>query len=90
MMGPRTPLVLEEIIMNARLPERSLPQREILERYLPLLLAMGVASLLAHGLKKMFWTAFGLFWMFHWNGFWPADRRRCRGSVSAAGKGGLP
>ena len=42
------------------------PSRETLEKYLPVLLAIVVAWLLMRGLKKMFWTAFGLFWAFAW------------------------
>jgi hypothetical protein len=41
------------------------PQRETLEKYLPVILAIAVAWLLARGLRKMFWSAFGLFWAFH-------------------------
>jgi hypothetical protein len=40
------------------------PQRETLEKYLPVILAIAVAWLLARGLRKMFWTAFGLYWAF--------------------------
>jgi hypothetical protein len=29
------------------------------------ILAIAVAWLLARGLRKMFWSAFGLFWAFH-------------------------
>ena len=46
----------------------TVPQRETLEKYLPLILAVAVAWLLARGLRKMFWTAFGLFWAFHGSG----------------------
>jgi len=42
------------------------PSRETLEKYLPIVLAILAAWLLARGLKKMFWTAFGLFWAFAW------------------------
>lgn len=42
-----------------------LPQSTF-EKYLPALLAIAVAWLLARGLRKMLWTAFGLFWMWHW------------------------
>jgi hypothetical protein len=54
--------------MNIQIPNLSAPQRETLEKYLPVLLAIAVAWLLARGMKKMFWTAFGLFWAFHANG----------------------
>lgn len=30
-----------------------------------MILAIAVAWLLARGLRKMFWTGFGLFWAFH-------------------------
>ena len=50
--------------MNIELPDVS--SRATLEKYLPVLLAIGVAWLLARGLRKIFWTAFGLFWAFHW------------------------
>jgi len=50
------------------------PKRETLEKYLPVIIAIVVAWLLARGLKKMFWTVFGLFWAFHGSGasrlFW--------------------
>lgn len=36
--------------------------RSTLEKYLPALLAIGVAWLLARGLKKAFWSAIGLYW----------------------------
>jgi hypothetical protein len=48
--------------MNIELPNLSSEQREILEKVLPLILAIGVAWLAARGIKKMFWSAFGLFW----------------------------
>ncbi|MEO5559901.1 MAG: hypothetical protein ABIO49_08715 [Dokdonella sp.] len=54
--------------MNIQIPNLSTPQRETLEKYMPVLLAIGVAWLLARGLKKLFWMAFGLFWAFHWSG----------------------
>ncbi|MFI4970739.1 MAG: hypothetical protein ACHP7D_11090 [Lysobacterales bacterium] len=52
--------------MNIELPDPSTPQRATLEKYMPVLLAIAVAWLLARGLRKMLWTAFGLFWAFHW------------------------
>jgi hypothetical protein len=60
--------VREEIAMNVPIPNLSTLQRETLEKYLPVLLAIAVAWLLARGLKKMFWTAFGLFWAFRATG----------------------
>ena len=56
--------------MNIELPSLSSARREALEKYLPVMLAIAIAWLFARGLKKMFWTAFGLFWAFHWSGFW--------------------
>ena len=59
--------------MAIQIPNLSTPQREMFEKYLPVLLAIAVAWLLARGMKKMFWTAFGLFWAFHASGmshFW--------------------
>ena len=38
--------------------------RETLEKYLPLVLVAIIVWLMARGLRKMFWTAFGLFWAF--------------------------
>jgi hypothetical protein len=58
----------EETAMNVRIPNLSTPQRETLEKYLPVLLAIGVAWLCARGLRKMLWTAFGLFWAFRLSG----------------------
>ena len=52
----------------------SVPQRETLEKYLPVILAIAVAWLLARGLRKMFWTSFALFWAFKGTfgfRFWP-------------------
>ena len=39
-------------------------QRETLEKFLPLILVGVVLWLAARGIRKMFWTAFGLFWAF--------------------------
>jgi len=44
------------------------PSRETLERYLPVLFAIAVAWLFARGLKKLFWTAFGMYWALHASG----------------------
>ncbi|MEO5626015.1 MAG: hypothetical protein ABIQ70_08415 [Dokdonella sp.] len=54
--------------MNVQIPNLSAPQRQMLEKYLPVLLAIGVTWLLGRSLKKMFWVAFGLFWAFHGSG----------------------
>lgn len=59
--------------MNVQLPNLSTPTRETLEKYIPVLLAIGVSWLLARGLKKVFWTAFGMYWAIHASGmshFW--------------------
>jgi len=52
--------------MNVRLPEFSDSTRATLEKYLPVLVAVGIAWLCARGIRKIFWTAFGLYWAFHW------------------------
>lgn len=52
--------------MNIELPNLSSPTQATLEKYLPVLLAVAVAWLLARGVRKMLWTAFGLYWAFHW------------------------
>jgi hypothetical protein len=52
--------------MNVELPSLSLRTRTTLEKYLPVLLAITVAWLFARGLRKILWTAFGLYWAFHW------------------------
>ncbi|HEY9133630.1 MAG TPA: hypothetical protein VIM98_17905 [Dyella sp.] len=36
--------------------------RTTLEKYLPLLLGLLAAMLAGRALKKMFWTAFGMYW----------------------------
>jgi hypothetical protein len=36
--------------------------RSTLDKYLPLLLGVLVAFLAGRALKKMFWTAFGMYW----------------------------
>ena len=36
--------------------------RSTLEKHMPLLLGLLVALLAARALKKMFWTAFGMYW----------------------------
>lgn len=38
--------------------------RETLEKWLPLVVVAVLVWFVARGLKKMFWTAFGLFWAF--------------------------
>ena len=39
-------------------------QRETLDKYLPLVIVAFIVWFAARGLRKMFWTAFGLFWAF--------------------------
>lgn len=43
-------------------------QRQLLDKYLPWILAALAAWVLARGLKKMLWTLFGFAWMLHWTG----------------------
>lgn len=50
--------------MNDTISRLSPPQRALLDKYLLWLLAGGAAWLLARGLRKLAWTAFGLYWMF--------------------------
>ena len=38
--------------------------RETLEKWLPLVIVAILVWFAARGLRKMFWTAFGLFWAF--------------------------
>ena len=54
--------------MNIELPDLSLPHRETLAKYLPVLLAVGIAWLLARGIGKAMWTVFGLYCAFHYSG----------------------
>jgi len=51
--------------MNETLANLSPKQRALLDKYLPWLLAGGAAWLVARGLRKFVWTAFGLYWAFH-------------------------
>jgi len=44
--------------------ELSQSQRETLEKYLPLVVVALLAWFAARCLRRMFWTAFGLFWAF--------------------------
>jgi hypothetical protein len=45
--------------------------RSTLEKHMPLLLGLLVALLAGKALKKMFWTAFGLYWALHASGLHP-------------------
>ncbi len=40
-------------------------QRETREKYPPLILVVALAWFAARGLRKLFWTALGLYWAFH-------------------------
>ena len=42
--------------------------RSTLEKHMPLLLGLLVALLAGKLLKKMFWTAFGMYWALHASG----------------------
>ncbi len=44
--------------------EFSQSQRETLEKYLPLVIVALLVWFVARGMRRMFWTAFGLFWAF--------------------------
>jgi hypothetical protein len=44
--------------------ELSSSQRETLDKYLPLIIAALIVWLAARGMRRIFWTAFGLFWAF--------------------------
>ena len=48
----------------------SIEQREVLQRWLPLILVIGGVWLLARGIRNLFWTVFGLTWAFVWSGGW--------------------
>ena len=48
----------------------SIDQRETLQRWLPLVLAIGGAWLLLRGIRKLSGLLFGLAWVFAWSGGW--------------------
>lgn len=53
----------------------SIEQRETLNRWLPtILVAVGI-WLVARGIRRLFWTVFGLAWVMYWTSgrfpFWP-------------------
>jgi hypothetical protein len=54
--------------MNVQVPNLSDTQRGTLEKYLPLLLAIGVGWLAARSLKKAFWSLFGMFCALRFSG----------------------
>jgi hypothetical protein len=43
-------------------------QQRTFEKYLPWILALLAAWVVGRGLRKMFWTLFGLAWMMWWTG----------------------
>jgi hypothetical protein len=45
--------------------------RSTLEKHMPLLLGLLVAFLAGKALKKMFWTAFGMYWALRASGIHP-------------------
>lgn len=48
--------------MNIQFPQFTTSQREMFGKYLPAILAIVAAWLLLRGMRKSFWTLFGLFW----------------------------
>jgi len=60
--------VEEEMAMDVQVPNLSAAQRETVEKYLPLLLAVGVGWLVARGLKKSLWSLFGMFLALRFSG----------------------
>ncbi|MEP6882785.1 MAG: hypothetical protein ABI866_12375 [Dokdonella sp.] len=52
----------------------SIEQRETLNRWLPTILVIAAVWLLARGLKRLFWAAFGIGWVMVFSGgrfpFW--------------------
>jgi hypothetical protein len=62
-MLPAHPFGALEQAMNL-----SIEQRETLNRWLPtILVALGI-WLLARGIRRAFWAAFGLAWVMYWTG----------------------
>ena len=43
-------------------------QRQMLDKYLPWILAALAAWVLGRGLKKMMWSLIGMAWVLHWTG----------------------
>ncbi len=52
--------------MNIEIPNLSAPQRALLEKYVPVVLAVGIAWLVARGIRKAVWTVIGMYWAVHW------------------------
>lgn len=44
--------------------------RAMLTKWMPVLIAIGLAWLIARGIRKLFWTGFGLFCAFWWAAPW--------------------
>jgi hypothetical protein len=51
---------------NAGSFDAALPRRDAWSRYLPVLVALALAWLCARGLRKSFWTLFGMYWAVRW------------------------
>jgi hypothetical protein len=66
-MMPSAPsMVREETTMNVQIPPSLQLPRSTLEKYLPLLLAIGVVWLLARCIRGSFWVMFGMFMAVRW------------------------
>lgn len=52
--------------MNIQFPEITASQRTTFGKYLPAILAVVALWLLLRGMRKSFWTLFGMFWAFRW------------------------
>jgi len=42
--------------------------RSMLDKYMPWMIGLLGAFLVGKALKRMFWTAFGMYWVFHASG----------------------
>jgi hypothetical protein len=54
--------------MSVQIANLSASQRQTLETYIPLLIADGIGWLAERGLKKTFWSLFGMFWALRFSG----------------------
>lgn len=52
--------------MNITFPDITATQRATFGKYLPAILAVVAVWLLLRGMRKSFWTLFGLFCAFRW------------------------
>jgi hypothetical protein len=52
--------------MNAGTIHALPPRSDAWSRYVPMLVALAVVWLCARGLKKSFWTLFGMYWVVRW------------------------